>query len=142
MADYTLQYTGAEVDTAVSQELATADYVVERGTSDGWTYKKWNSGQCEAWKRENVSFDTTTSLSGGLYGVADGSVIQVTLPTGAFTSIIIVDVSILGSRAYLLTAQVTSYSATNGTFGWAPISSFSNSFTDRQAMYHVVGRWK
>lgn len=27
------------------------DYVVEQGTKDGWTYRKWNSGIAECWMR-------------------------------------------------------------------------------------------
>lgn len=32
------------------------DYVKEQGTSNGWTYRKWNSGKLEQWK--NISFIT------------------------------------------------------------------------------------
>ena len=61
MADYLSQHTGEQLDTAVqkalditstpanidaavAQELATADYVVESGTSGNWYYKKFASG--------------------------------------------------------------------------------------------------
>lgn len=33
--------------TLYGQEL---DYIVDQGTSNGWTYRKWNSGVAEAWK--------------------------------------------------------------------------------------------
>ena len=30
--------------------LGVADYVVEQGISDNWTYRKWNSGIAECWR--------------------------------------------------------------------------------------------
>ena len=49
MADYTLGYTGAEIDEKLSKVDTIADYIVETGTSGIWTYRKWNSGIAECW---------------------------------------------------------------------------------------------
>lgn len=44
------------------------DYIVEQGTSNGWTYRKWNSGVAECWYEGYVNFTSndmaTTSISG------------------------------------------------------------------------------
>lgn len=34
----------------VSINGVTLDYIVEQGTANGWTYRKWNSGKGECWK--------------------------------------------------------------------------------------------
>ena len=34
----------------------TKDYVIERGTSDGWEYTKWNSGKMELFGEKSLSF--------------------------------------------------------------------------------------
>lgn len=57
MADYTLGYTGAEIDEKLSKVNAIADYIVETGTSGIWTYEKWNSGKIKMKGR------TTTTLA-------------------------------------------------------------------------------
>jgi hypothetical protein len=42
------------------------DYIVEQGTKDGWTYRKWNSGLAECWKILTHKTAITTSW-GALY---------------------------------------------------------------------------
>ena len=61
------------------------DYVIERGTSSGWHYEKWNSGVVKAWKQ------TTSSNLGA---VQDGGVngwyyriYTMDLPSGMFKTI-------------------------------------------------------
>ena len=78
MSDYTLSYTGEEVNgllnTVNSNHAAwdsisqVADYIVDQGTSGNWTYRKWNSGVAECWGK----FDTTateTTAWGSIYQV-------------------------------------------------------------------------
>lgn len=54
-----------EFETAVNEINVTlggvADTIVETGTKDGWTYRKWSSGIAECWKThlERVSANTT-----------------------------------------------------------------------------------
>lgn len=38
-------------DGIIGKMENVADFVVEAGQSNGWTYKKWNSGDAEAWQR-------------------------------------------------------------------------------------------
>lgn len=37
-----------------------ADFIVEQGTSDIWTYRKWNSGVYEAWYQNENTIDSYT----------------------------------------------------------------------------------
>lgn len=40
-----------------------ADYIVEQGTQDGWTYRKWHSGIAECWRE--ASYTPTTLIETG-----------------------------------------------------------------------------
>lgn len=44
MANYELPFRGGAVSSLLSQESDTADYITERGETEGWQYEKWNSG--------------------------------------------------------------------------------------------------
>lgn len=60
------------------------DFVVERGETGTFAYRKWNSGVAEAWLQEPISNPGTSigSVMGG-YGYSR----KIALPTGLFTSI-------------------------------------------------------
>ena len=47
--------------------LSIADYVVEQGTSDNWTYRKWNSGLIEMMGYVTISLGSTWTSVGGHY---------------------------------------------------------------------------
>lgn len=62
---------------------AIDDYVVEQGISSGWTYRKWNSGICEAWKKTtSTNFGTEGSNNGWYYRRY-----QMALPSGLFKTV-------------------------------------------------------
>lgn len=42
-----------------------ADYIIEAGTSNGWLYRKWNSGLAELWCTVTITAQTNTSDAGG-----------------------------------------------------------------------------
>ena len=85
MADYTLGYTGAEINEKLSKVDTIADYIVETGTSDIWTYRKWASGIAECW-----GLWTTTSAFPNLYGGAYESAnsLKKNLPSGLFIEVV------------------------------------------------------
>ena len=52
-----------------TEENAVADFVVEQGEKDGWTYRKWKSGIFECWMRKkSVEFTYGTNQSGLYWG--------------------------------------------------------------------------
>lgn len=68
MADYTLGYTGAEIDEKLSKVNAIADYVVEQGTSGIWTYEKWASGKVKMTGKNTIILTSSGwSTSGNAY---------------------------------------------------------------------------
>ena len=50
----------------VSINGITLDYIVEQGTLNGWTYRKWNSGLAECWYRKEHTVDISAPW-GNLY---------------------------------------------------------------------------
>lgn len=63
-------------------ELSTreADYIVESGTENGFTYRKWNSGVMEAWGSFSLTGSYTWKAWGQIYESSRG--VTVTYPTG------------------------------------------------------------
>lgn len=54
--------------------VAPADYIVEKGTSSGWQYRKWNSGVAECWQDLSVSGKACSTAVGSWYRTAPLSV--------------------------------------------------------------------
>lgn len=54
--------------------VAPADYIVEKGTSSGWQYRKWNSGVAECWRDLSVSGAACSTAVGSWYRTAALSV--------------------------------------------------------------------
>lgn len=52
--------------TTTEAETAASDYVIENGTSGGWTYKKWKGGTYQAFGIFEVT-PTSSTLNGSLY---------------------------------------------------------------------------
>lgn len=66
----------AETIKSLSSSGTTAaptDYVIQQGTSNGWYFKKWASGDYACWYRaEGISVDVTTAWQGEYYGEIAG----------------------------------------------------------------------
>lgn len=54
--------------------VAPADYIVEKGTSSGWQYRKWNSGVAECWRDLSVSGKACSTAVGSWFRTASLSV--------------------------------------------------------------------
>ena len=52
--------------TTTEAETAASDYVIENGTSGGWTYKKWKGGTYQAFGIFEVT-PTSSTINGSLY---------------------------------------------------------------------------
>lgn len=52
--------------TTTEAETAASDYVIENGTKDGWTYKKWKGGTYQAFGIFEVT-PTSSTINGSLY---------------------------------------------------------------------------
>lgn len=68
------------------EEQLLADYIVGQGVTDGWTWRKWNSGVSECWAFKVQAISTTQSASyGNAYTTAPSGDLALTFPSGLFT---------------------------------------------------------
>lgn len=134
-----LSVTLAEALGITSSNDKTADmtdFVVEQGTNDIWTYRKWNSGIAECWGRVSVA-SHTYNANGGYYNVTGAP------PTGLFVS---------GSNPVLsATGGITSNVQTNIGFTFASDVNIQTYLINRNTSavtntawvcWYLVGKWK
>ena len=117
------------------------DFIVEQGTSNGWTYKLWNSGLAECWRRLQI----TTAVSnawGGLYTSGSLSSTNLTYPfTFTETPTLAVSLMPFGSGGLIMATGNGYGSATQtGPFEIARGTSLASG--QFLLAYHSYGRWK
>lgn len=110
------------------------DFVVERGETGTFAYRKWNSGVAEAWLQEPISNPGTSigSVMGG-YGYSR----QIALPTGLFTSI---DHCVANGR--LGTGLGYAYANADTTTATVYIVGNQNDAQMRIDGLEIKGKWK
>lgn len=74
--------TAAEVLSDLSSG-GLKDYVVEQGIKENWTYRKWDSGLAEAWKKTSASNLGTSGQENGWYY----RFYNTPMPTGIFKTV-------------------------------------------------------
>lgn len=114
--------------------LQIVDYIVEQGTDNGWTYRKWNSGIAECWKL--ISNGSTAMTS------AEGSGYYAPKKTYSFPSIFTAITSVsadadLHGALGGFTISVITVSSFSG-YLWATRSITKETWVNA----HVVGTWK
>lgn len=122
--------------------VAPADYIVEKGTSSGWQYRKWNSGVAECWQDLSVSGKECSTAVGSWYRTAPLSV-------GAYPFTF--------TAAPNLQMQFETFAGTGGlvwstgTAGSTPKTRPANIYIIRMASaasitgtvhYYAIGKWK
>lgn len=110
------------------------DYVVEKGTSGGWTFKKYQSGQCEAWFKASIDSSTVTwsSLSSLHHG--DASIVY---PFNISNAIIEATMDTCGSDVgWIAQAKATSNAG-------ATLTIVRDGNTGTMTInVHVLGQWR
>lgn len=127
----------------------SVDYIVEEGIDrDIWTYRKWNSGEFDAYYASNLAFSNVTPSTGfgALYRTADYGISLPSFTVGR------VAVSGEGSLWKAISgAFFSQYSSFNAAgehvygskiviYFWTPISGVTNS--DARVSIQIRGRWK
>lgn len=110
------------------------DYVVEEGTDNGWTYRKWNSGKAEAWTLVSNGSTAMTTVEGyGYYASAK----TYTFPS-IFTTIksVVTLADLSGALGGFVSSNITTTSLTG--YFWATRSVTKNTFLNIE----VKGTWK
>ena len=114
-------------------DLGIKDYIVERGTSGIWTYRKWASGVAECWG----SYTTTggSSTEGSLYWKSTST----TYPSGLFIATPIAEATAQGNW---IGGMLNSDSHSKDSFVgylWTALNASSYNFT---ISIRATGRWK
>lgn len=116
---------------AVSTIQSKADYVVEKGTSGIWTYRKWASGIYDAWYIGSVNLLAGTAWGSGFYYHQSSSAL--TPPTFSLSV-----VSLVGAPRAAQLAMFCGVAADYSQY-WATASSGMGTIPVRLDMQ---GTWK
>jgi hypothetical protein len=110
------------------------DYVIERGTSDGWEYTKWNSGKIELFGEKSLSFPAGTKIVDYLYR----SIVSINL-SGLLTKIMSGTCSIQSSG---MIPQVCRNSENLALAEIVIVTSRTISAFTMTAPIYIIGKWK
>lgn len=122
--------------------VAPADYIVEKGTSGGWQYRKWNSGVAECWRDLSVSGAACSTAVGSWYRTAS-------LSAGAYPFTFTATPNL--QMQFETFAGTSGLVWSTGTASSTPKTRPANIFIIRMASaasitgtvhYYAIGKWK
>ena len=109
------------------------DYIVEKGTSGDWYYRKWKSGRFDAWCNTSQSF--AIDIQSGSFYIGNSTV---SIPS-------VIGVSSIKFASVEYTGNEGDWTKVNAltttTVGFAVISGVSRSATNRTFMVYLHGTW-
>lgn len=117
------------------------DFVVEQGTYNGWSYRLWDSGQAECWRRLQITTAVSSSW-GGLYTSGSLASTNLSYPF-EFVETPVLSVSLMpfGSGGLIMATGNGYGSATQtGPFEIARGTSLSSG--QFLLAYHARGKWR
>lgn len=126
--------------TAILNEVlpsTAVDGVVEQGTSNIWTYRKWDSGIAECWGTYTASIAINTSATS--YGGYRSA--QISTPTFPFEFTAVPNITATVSATGGYWVNNVAQSTTTLVKFYLSMGS-SAAANDRSITFHVVGRWK
>lgn len=112
----------------------TKDYVIERGTSNGWEYTKWNSGKMELFGEKSLSFPDGAKQTDYLYR----SIVSIDL-SSLLTKIMSGTCSI---QINGMVPQVCRHSTNLATAEIVIVTSRTFSAFTITAPIYIIGKWK
>ncbi len=129
--------------TSANNPEAMADFVVDEGVSNGWTWRKWNSGIAECWCKKSVSAAISTAW-GSLFTSGALSASNLTLPfTFADVPTINVTVTNNGAGVFLMASGSWAPPSATATGAFELVRAVSSTTTNSYGLnYNVNGRWK
>ena len=126
------------VGTTPISDQGMADYIVDQGTEDIWTYRKWNSGIAECWGTRTVSLNINQGFGALYYTTFNQG-----LPSGLFTAVDSVTATRNGLKGGSGNGLVwiSFHSTSTSQLGAYVIDSVSQTQT-WSFSFHVIGKWK
>ena len=118
--------------------VTPVDYVVETGTSDIWTYRKWDSGAAECWGTIAPTSISITGTWGSIY-IKDDAIPRVYYPFE------FIDVPVVSMSLYNTTGNCWSYTGTQGSALMSPafgLARGTSGSVTTGAQITAIGRWK
>ena len=135
--DMTSQEVEDFVDGLNVAAAQLVDYIVEQGTDNSWTYRKWNSGIFEAWRTYNATdLDMTSASSGTYYGATKTIALPsftLTLSCSTYS-----ETPSHSSGVYIYQTQMVS----GGNLSIDYRCFYSQSDSTCNGYFHVIGTWK
>lgn len=124
-------------------KLTNTPMVIEQGTSGIWTYRKWSNGTSECWGKASATSSFAVWANPIYY--ATTYIARQNFPTGLFTSIPSLNVSLIsssGSDGWIADDSTsTTNSTSTGRFYMLRVSSVSGTPTYTVSLY-AIGKWK
>lgn len=117
------------------------DFVIEQGTKDSWSYRKWNSGVMECWRRLQITANVNSAW-GSLYTSGAISATNLSYPY-TFTELPMLTVNLMpfGAGGLIMMSGNAYGSASNtGALEIARGTAYSNG--QYLINYYAIGRWK
>lgn len=118
------------------------DYIVEQGESDGWTYRKWNSGKAECWKI--LTLNTAATTAWGALWRGDSFTERQNYPF-KFVSKPVENVTLQSGSIGAWAISANDGNGVNGAYASArytvcrPASTISAEY---YLSFYVIGKWK
>lgn len=139
----------AQVKTLNINGSDVADFVIEQGTSDIWTYRKWNSGIAECWGTSSGTTSITTQWYQATMYVAD-TVFCEKYPSNLFVSRPNIQVTAQangdGMASWLYAENVkelpTGYTLLNSTGPYRIARPTQAASAPYNIYWHALGKWK
>lgn len=133
-------FAAGYIDPTMVADVEPADFVLEKGTSGNWTYRKWNSGISEAWYSNTPSpLGFTTNIASGIYSNDTFSNVLVNMPSGIF-ALAPTGSSINAASNVVMMGQIASISTSQLSYRlW---TSYSTTPSRIHVQIYVFGRWK
>lgn len=117
------------------------DFIIDQGTSGGWTYRLWNSGMAECWRRLQITTPVNTAW-GSMYSSGSLSSTNLSYPF-EFNEIPVLNVTLMpfGSGG-LIMAPGNGYGSVSQTGPFEITRGSSLSSGQFLISYQAIGRWK
>ena len=118
-----------------------ADYIVKKGTSNGWQYRKWNSGVAECWRDLSVSTACSTAV-GSWYRTAALSVGAYPFTFTATPNLQMQFETFAGTSGLVWSAGTASSSPKTRPASIFIIRMSSATSITGTVHYYAIGKWK
>ena len=121
--------------SVIGGDYQSADDVVDRGSSETWTWRKYASGDAECWTKKTWSMNISQAYGSGFYMSID----NFPLPSSLFTETPVVSINSKTPTGLVCTSLHTITTSVIGWFTWATTNLGVASVEHE---IQAIGRWR